>query len=360
MHKTIVVIGGSGFIGTQLVRCLLADGHTVRIVDRIASKPFRHLCTVCDIRDPAGLERACAGAQVIYHLAAEHRDDVRPLHLYEEVNVQGTRNVCAVADALGIRQIIFTSSSAVYGFAPQEQTEIDEPRPFNEYGRTKVEAEKVLHAWVEQGSDRSLIMVRPTAVVGEGNRANIYNFLSHLSKKHFVMVGRGKNKKSLATVENVSAFLAFAMSFGRGVHLYNYVDKPDLDMNSLVRLVKCKLGQPANIRFRLPYYVGYGIGLAFDCLAFLTGRRFRVSAVRVRKFCENSQFSADRLLATGFKPIVSLEEGLDRMIQAEFGRLHEASVQAPKVLLLESAADETRTNLLTPEERSSEFVESRS
>ncbi|MHB1421813.1 MAG: NAD-dependent epimerase/dehydratase family protein [Gemmataceae bacterium] len=320
MSSTIVVTGGSGFIGTRLVRRLLAAGHEVRIVDKNAAGPYAHLCTVCDIRDTAGLQRACAGAQVIYHLAAEHRDDVRPIQLYEEVNVQGSRNVRAAAEALGIDRILFTSSVAVYGFAAHELNETAEPRPFNEYGRTKLEAEKVFREWAEQGSDRSLVIVRPAAVFGEGNRANVYNFLRRIAKKSFWMVGRGNNKKSIAYVENAAAFLEFALRFGTGAHLYNYADKPDLEMNNLVRLVKSKLGQPTEIRVRLPYFLGYGMGSAFDGLAFLTRRRFPISAVRVRKFCENSQFSAAKALATEFRPPVTLDEGLDRVLQAEFGR----------------------------------------
>ena len=53
----------------------------------------------------------------MYNLAAEHRDDVRPRSLYDEVNVEGAKNVCRVAEEKGINRIIFTSSVAVYGFA---------------------------------------------------------------------------------------------------------------------------------------------------------------------------------------------------------------------------------------------------
>ena len=179
------------------------------------------------------------------------------------------------------------------------------------------------------------------------------------------MVGRGNNKKSLAYVDNVAAFLDFATRLGTGVHLFNYVDKPDLDTNSLVQLVKKKMGQSAKIRFRLPYYVGYGIGCIFDCMAFITRRRFPISAVRVRKFCENSQFSAARLQATGFKPLVTLEEGLNRMIQSEFGLGCEVDrTQAATTSLAEngqrSKTEEARTDVLTPHEHTSAFVESKS
>jgi nucleoside-diphosphate-sugar epimerase len=109
--QTINVIGGSGFIGTRLVRRLRSKEQlSVQITDKAPSKAHPDLVTLGDVRSVEQLRESIANQSVIVNLAAEHRDDVRPLSLYDEVNVGGARNICAVASEKGVRTIIFTST----------------------------------------------------------------------------------------------------------------------------------------------------------------------------------------------------------------------------------------------------------
>lgn len=318
-------MGGSGFIGTRLARRLLAAGREVRILDKAPSEAYPDRAALCDVRDAAGLASALEGCAAVYHLAAEHRDDVRPESLYEEVNVGGARNLCAAADSAGIDRIVFTSSVAVYGLPERETDETAAPAPFNEYGRTKLAAEKVFQAWrAARPETRALTIVRPTVVFGEGNRGNVYNLLRQIASGLFVMVGDGRNRKSMAYVENMAAFLEFLLDAGPGERVVNYVDKPDLDMNALVALAREAFGRRPAPALRLPYGVAYGLGRALDLAARATGRTFPVSAVRVKKFCASTAFSARRAADLGFKPPVALEEGLRRTIAAEFGAASKA------------------------------------
>ena len=80
----INVIGGSGFIGTRLVGRLLANGYDVSIIDKAMSLRFPERTRIADVRDEASLEAAIDEGAVIINLAAEHRDDVTPIGLYEE------------------------------------------------------------------------------------------------------------------------------------------------------------------------------------------------------------------------------------------------------------------------------------
>lgn len=111
-------------------------------------------------------------SDVVINLAAEHRDDVTPKSLYDEVNVQGGENVCKACSELGIKKIIFTSSVAVYGFAPIGTDETGEINYFNDYGRTKYLAEGKYRAWLKADSENSVIIIRPTVIFGEQNRGN--------------------------------------------------------------------------------------------------------------------------------------------------------------------------------------------
>ena len=315
----IGVIGGSGFIGTWLVAALREQGRPVRIIDRQASTTYPELWVGADVRHLDQLRVACAGCTALYNLAAEHRDDVEPRRLYDEVNVDGARNVAAVAAELAITHLVFTSTVAVYGLPREEVDEEAPTAPFNDYGRTKLLAEAVFRGWAGAGPGRSLTIVRPTVVFGPDNRGNVYELLAQIAKGRRIVVGDGRNRKSMAYVGNVAAFLAHALRFGPGIHLFNYVDKPDLDMNELVGLVGHTLtGQPAR-PLRVPYLPGLAAGLACDLVARLTGRRFPVSAVRIRKYAASTRFAAARLAATGFDPRHDLREALVTTIRHEFG-----------------------------------------
>jgi len=318
MQFNIALIGGSGFIGTRLVKRLIESGHKIKILDKAQSQTYPDLWFETDVRDKSVLFSSFQRCDVIYNLAAEHRDDVTPRSLYDEVNVKGAENVCSVADELCIRKIIFTSSVAVYGFTSQETDESGELKPFNDYGRTKLEAEKVYQNWQGKGEGRSLTIVRPTVVFGEGNRGNVYSLLNQMANERFIMVGSGRNVKSMAYVENVAAFLSFSLNFGGGCRLFNSIDKPDFDMNTLVSVVRKQLGKTGDIGLRVPYVMGYVGGLFFDVISKLVKKRFPISAIRIKKFCSNTQFTSSKIKETGFVSPFTLEEGLNRTIQYEF------------------------------------------
>ena len=320
----INIIGGSGFIGTNLVRLLKNsnDNIDIKIIDKAPSESFSSLVTLCDVSSVVSLRESISINSLIVNLAAEHRDDVVPRSLYHEVNVLGAKNICTVAREKNIQTIIFTSSVAVYGFAPIGTNESGEIAPYNDYGRTKYEAELVYKAWqVEAVSERTLIIIRPTVVFGENNRGNVYNLLRQVSTGNFIMFGHGENRKSLAYVQNVAAFIKYSMSFNPGVYVYNYIDKPNFTMNNLVSFVKKILGHADKNSLKLPFAVGLLIGKVFDFIAFLTGKRFTISSIRVKKFCANSVYDSS-IDQTGFIPPFTLEKALTQTVNFEFPEYH--------------------------------------
>lgn len=314
------VIGGSGFLGTVLVSQLLETGANVRIIDTAPSPRFPELVHQADMRDRAQLKAALDGVDLVYNLAAEWRDDVRPLDRYFSVNVGGAEAFCDVASELGIRRCVFTSSVSVYGTSDVEIGEDAPKHPFNAYGRSKLDAEAVFVEWARHNPDVMLSIVRPTVIFGPGNRGNVYNLLDQIRRRSFVMVGNGENRKSIAFVENVAAFHRHVSDVAPGLHIYNYADKPDFSMNELVSLVERELGIGDRKTPRLPYAAAYAIGKGFDLLARLSGRRFPVSAERVFKFCANTRYSAGAARASGFEPPVELGEALRRTIRADIAR----------------------------------------
>jgi nucleoside-diphosphate-sugar epimerase len=121
----------------------------------------------------------------------------------------------------------------------------------------------------------------------------------------------------MAYVENVASFIEYNLNNTAGEYLFNYIDKPDFDMNTLVIEVNRILGKSVKL-FHWPYWLGYFGGLCFDVLAFITKKKLPISSIRVKKFCSNTMFETANIKKTGFKAPVSLIDGLARTIRYEF------------------------------------------
>ena len=311
----ILVTGGSGFIGTRLVGDLVSQGHAVMIYDKRAGETYP--CTVADVRDAATLKQASRGVDAVFHLAAEHHDNVQPASLYDEVNVGGAQNLAGAAEENGITTIIFTSSVALYGLNVGIPDETFPMKPFNAYGRSKLLAEQVLQEWASKQAGRTLIIVRPVVIFGENNRGNVYNLLCQLASGRFVMVGTGRNRKSMGYVRNISRFLVHMLTRGPGVEIYNYADQPDMTARELVDAAREALGRNGPL-LRVPYPVGLLGGYLFDALSIITRQTYPISSIRVKKFCASTQVASRKLRETGFVAPFTLEQGLRRMIEFEF------------------------------------------
>lgn len=315
--KKISVIGGAGFIGTALCRLLKSEGLDFEIIDLKPSNSFPANSKTVDIRDHSLLRLAISG-DVIVHLAAVHRDDVIDGRLYYETNVDGTQNICTIASERNIKKIIFTSSVAVYGFAPVGTREDGAINPFNHYGTSKFKGEEVLEAWHSEEQNSALVIVRPTVVFGEGNRGNVYNLFNQVSSGKFVMIGNGRNRKSMAYVENIAAFLLHAIKTDIKHGIFNYVDDPDFDMNTLVSKIRKTLFNRNGVGVRLPFLAGVFVGHIADCVARVTGRKLPISAIRVKKFCSSTSFRSAKEELAGFTPPFTIEQGLQRTLHSEF------------------------------------------
>ena len=305
-----IIIGGKGFIGSRLLTVL---ENSFALDKRLEGEGY------CDITIPSSLSSNIFNTSHIVLLAAEHRDDVSPVSRYYETNVQGTQNVLAKMDRVGCKRLIFTSSVAVYGLNkinPDERHPVD---PFNHYGKSKWEAEKVIKAWYDKDPvGKSVTIIRPTVVFGEKNRGNVYNLLKQIASGKFLMIGKGQNRKSMAYVGNVVAFIKHRLELAEeGYHVFNYIDKPDLTITSLLGVIEKSLNKKIP-PVRIPIWLGYLGGFGFDILAFLTKKKYGISSVRVKKFVATTQFDAAKLHSSGFKAPFTLEEGFDRTLNYEF------------------------------------------
>lgn len=311
----ICIIGGSGFVGSKLI-FELNKGLCYNI-DKNCSPFFNDITTIGDIRYPEQINFKKETSTVIL-LAAEHKDDVDPISLYYDVNVTGTKNVLNKMDEFGIKNLIFTSSVAVYGLNKSNPDENHFQDPFNHYGKSKLEAEKVIQKWYKENpSEKSVFIVRPTVIFGERNRGNVYNLLKQISTGKFLMIGKGTNKKSMAYVGNIISFINYLLeSSNKGLYFFNYTDKPDFSMMELVSIIEKKMSIKIP-KYRIPFLLGMLGGYFFDLLSFFTNKKFLISSVRVKKFCATTQFNSDKAHDI-FKPPYTLEDGINNTLDFEF------------------------------------------
>lgn len=316
----IVLIGASGFVGTRLLGLLREDKerYELKNVDLRQSHFFSEITTIGDVREQEQMDKALKDCDLVVLLAAQHRDDVRPTSLYYDTNVNGMRVCLNAMEKNNVKRMVFFSSVAVYGLNKNNPNEEFQPDPFNHYGKSKWQAEQLVQEWYKSHNDWNINIIRPTVIFGERNRGNVYNLLKQISSGRFLMVGNGKNEKSMAYVGNIVAFVKYMIdNVTDGYNVFNYIDKPDCNMNDLVLHVEKVLNKHIP-QTHFPFWMGMLGGYCFDLLAKITGKKLTISSVRVKKFCATTKFDASKVQQTDFKPPYTLKEGLARTLEFEF------------------------------------------
>jgi nucleoside-diphosphate-sugar epimerase len=202
--RTYLITGGSGFLGINLTRYLLARGHKVRSIDLVDfDYPERPQITEIkgDIRNLADVERAMEGAEIVVHTAA-----ALPLYSEEDImstDVQGTRNVIDSAQKHGVERFIHISSTAVYGVPDHHPLyETDKMVGVGPYGKAKILAEQVVEEYRAKGMCAPTI--RPKSFIGP-ERLGIFAILYDWAKsgKNFPILGSGNNLYQYLDVEDL-------------------------------------------------------------------------------------------------------------------------------------------------------------
>lgn len=189
----VVVTGGSGLVGANLVGDLVRAGRRVRVLVRADTRALDGLpvdLVACDIRDAPGVSEAVAGADVVYHLASSISVGQLPAAYVHAVNVGGTQNVVRACRERGVGRLVYCSSIHALDHRPDE-VPVDERRPLWADGRhcsaydfSKASAERVVLEAVRDGLDA--VIVNPTAILGPRDFKPSWmgRFLVRLSRGH--------------------------------------------------------------------------------------------------------------------------------------------------------------------------------
>ena len=208
--KTILVTGGTGFIGTHLVKRLDGLGHKVKLLVRETSDttPFKGLknieYVIGDVRDIDSLYKAVNNVDLIYHLAAYTRMWAKDESIFEEINVKGTENVAKVALEKN-KRLNYISSFIALGATPEEpvdETHSCEDGVLLDYGKTKFEARELMKSYIDK--DLNVTMFYPGIVYGPGD-FNIFGQIIHdiIAKSFLGVPGKADKMGSFVYVNDV-------------------------------------------------------------------------------------------------------------------------------------------------------------
>jgi nucleoside-diphosphate-sugar epimerase len=205
-NKTVLITGGSGFLGINLVRYFLAKGPKNIVVLDIADFDYadvkdRVTFKKGDIRDNASVEKAMAGVNFVIHSAA-----ALPLYDVEDIlstDLEGTKTLLAAAEKEHVERFVHISSTAVYGIPDHHPISEDDPLDgVGPYGKAKIMAEEACLAYRKRGM--VLPILRPKSFVGP-ERLGVFALLYDWAKdgRHFPMLGSGSNRYQLLDVEDL-------------------------------------------------------------------------------------------------------------------------------------------------------------
>lgn len=291
-----LVLGGSGFIGRQLVHQLAQNGHFVRVYDWL---PFPDGLTCSEyfrafIEDVNTLQRALSGVEVVYHLVCTMHPKTSNDHpIYDvESNVVNTLGVLQACRDAGIRRFVFISSGGtVYGvpqMLPIEETHPTEP--ICSYGITKLMIEKYLHLYhVLYGLD--YMILRTANVYGEGQdphqgQGAVAAFLGCISQGRSIEVwGDGSVIRDYIHVEDIARALLMAAEQTPKDRILNVGSATGISLKELIHLIKGITGKEIT--------VNYGPGRPFDIPEVVLDTR------RIRE-------------QMGWQPKVMIHDGLER------------------------------------------------
>lgn len=234
----VLVTGGAGFIGSHLVDRLVVLGYRVRVVDNFSTGRLENVARWVghprfqlldgDLRDPSVALEATKDVDIIFHLAADPEVSAgfeNPLEIYEN-NVVVTRNLLEAVRRRNVKQVIFASSSTVYGEAKRIPTPEDYAplQPISIYGASKLACEALVSGYAHTFKIKALVLRLANVVGSRSSRGVVRDFVMKLTRnpKRLQILGDGTQRKSYLHVDDcVKAMLHLSEVFGEEGELYD-------------------------------------------------------------------------------------------------------------------------------------------
>ena len=315
----VLVTGGAGYIGAHVAAELLRSGYSIRIYDdfsnglhRRVDGKFRDIVDG-DMLDRAKLLAALDGIDAVIHLAAKKavEESVKDPLKYYENNVGGTLNLLGAMAAKGVKQLVYSSSAAVYSPNDKEAVLEDDPTaPLSPYGASKLLSEQLISS-VGSAEQISNISLRYFNVVGSNIAEFGDNSKDNLVPKVFLALKNGKRPQIYGSDYPTPD----------GTCIRDYIHVQDLALAHLAALKKVESGYVTQV-YNVGSGKGYSVKEMMDQISKSLGRDINPELSPARAGDSPKLIaSIDKIKEQlGWSPKASLEEMIDSAWQAEVAR----------------------------------------
>lgn len=256
-RRLVLVTGGAGFIGSYVVEKLLYEGYHVRVIDNFSTgniNNLRHLkdnfnleIIKGDLKNYEDVKESLKDVKVVFHYAANPEVRISTVNprLHFEENVVATFNLLEAMRELGVKELVFASSSSVYGevgISAADENAL--PRPVSVYGASKASCECLIHSYTKLYGIRAVVL-RYANVVGPRLRHGvIYDLLMKLKedKKRLVILGDGTQVRSFVYIyDAVEATLLVYRKAVKRYEVYNVASDDWVTVNDVVNIIREEL-----------------------------------------------------------------------------------------------------------------------
>ncbi len=321
--RTVLVTGGTGFIGRRLVTELLRQGARVRVLSRSAPEPAVPWASSevewlrGDMQDAASLERACKGIHTLFHLAGcAHQLDSFDAGdtSHRDITEKGTLHLLLCATRAGLSNFIFVSSVKAMGEGSEDCLDEDTPAtPESPYGIAKLHAEQAVLATAKDGSMQAAVLRLPL-VYGPGNKGNLPRMMNAISEGRFPPLPKVNNRRSMVHVDDaVQAMILCATLPQANGQTYIITDGQEYSTWDIYQAIASNLGHrpprwtvPLGL-IRLGARLGDGL-LKLHLPVSLNGKT-------VRKLLGSAWYRDGKIRNDlGYKPRYDLQQALPQMV----------------------------------------------
>jgi 2-alkyl-3-oxoalkanoate reductase len=325
-RSKILVTGANGLVGRHLVRRLLKEGNRVRLFVR--RKPEAEFMDdgnvevfLGDLGDPAAVDRAVAGTEIVYHVGAAMKGGA---HDHERGTVCGTQNIVESVLRHDVQRLVYISSLSCLHAAIAKRGDVItenwpvEPSPTKRgaYTQAKTAAEKIV---LEAVRDRHLraVLLRPGRVFGPGMTLLTPEVARRVGNV-FVVLGDGTRELPLVYVEDVIDAIVLATETSKfDGRVFHIVDRTQITQNQVVRDYLSKNAKEAKV-IHVPVAIVYSLALGFEVLSKVLKRPVPLSIYRVKSALARLQFDGTRAEnELGWQPRVGVASGLEETMAAE-------------------------------------------